>query len=49
VAADFDPKKEAANIKKHGVSLAEGDGMILSRSLSKTIQQRANSALSPSE
>ena len=26
--ADFDPKKDAANIKKHGVSLAEGDGVL---------------------
>jgi uncharacterized DUF497 family protein len=28
VSADFDPKKDAANIKKHGVSLAEGDGVL---------------------
>ena len=26
--ADFDPKKDAVNIKKHGVSLAEGDGVL---------------------
>ncbi len=25
---DFDPKKDAANIKKHGVSLSEGDGVL---------------------
>jgi len=25
VSADFDPKKDAANIKKHGVSLSEGE------------------------
>jgi len=25
VSADFDPKKDAANIKKHGVSLAEDE------------------------
>jgi uncharacterized DUF497 family protein len=24
----FDPKKEAANLKKHGVSLTEGDGVL---------------------
>ena len=28
MAADFDPKKDAANIKKHGVSLSEGDGVL---------------------
>jgi len=28
MAADFDPKKNAANLKKHGVSLAEGDGVL---------------------
>ncbi len=26
--ADFDPKKNAANLKKHGVSLSEGDGVL---------------------
>ena len=25
---DFDPKQDAANIKKHGVSLSEGDGVL---------------------
>ena len=25
---DFDPKKDAPNIKKHGVSLSEGDGVL---------------------
>ena len=24
----FDPKKDAANLKKHGVSLSEGDGVL---------------------
>ena len=24
----FDPKKEAANVRKHGVSLSEGDGVL---------------------
>ena len=28
MSANFDPKKDAANIKKHGVSLAEGDGVL---------------------
>jgi len=28
VRATFDPKKNAANLKKHGVSLAEGDGVL---------------------
>ena len=26
--ANFDPKKDVANIKKHGVSLSEGDGVL---------------------
>ena len=25
---EFDPKKEATNLKKHGVSLSEGDGVL---------------------
>jgi len=28
VRVSFDPKKNAANLKKHGVSLAEGDGVL---------------------
>jgi uncharacterized protein len=28
VSADFDPKKDAANIRRHGVSLSEGDGVL---------------------
>jgi uncharacterized DUF497 family protein len=28
VSAEFDPRKEAANIKKHGVSLSEGEGVL---------------------
>ena len=28
VSVNFDPKKDATNIKKHGVSLAEGDGVL---------------------
>ena len=28
MSAKFDPKKNAANIQKHGVSLSEGDGVL---------------------
>jgi len=28
MAITFDPKKEAANVRKHGVSLTEGDGVL---------------------
>ena len=28
MTATFDPKKDAANLKNHGVSLAEGDGVL---------------------
>lgn len=28
LTSDFDPKKDAANLKKHGVSLSEGDGVL---------------------
>jgi len=28
MAAEFDPKKDVANAKKHGVSLSEGDGVL---------------------
>lgn len=28
MSAEFDPKKDAANIRKHGVSLSEGDGVL---------------------
>ena len=28
MTATFDPKKDAANHKKHGVPLAEGDGVL---------------------
>ncbi len=37
VTATFDPKKDAANITKHGVSLTEGDG-VLSDPLAVTIE-----------
>ena len=28
MSAEFDAKKDAANVKKHGVSLSEGDGVL---------------------
>ena len=28
VSIEFDPKKDAANLKKHGVSLSEGDRVL---------------------
>ena len=28
MSADFDPKRDATNIKKHGVSLSDGDGVL---------------------
>lgn len=37
MSADFDPKKNAANIKKHGVSLSEGNG-VLSDPLALTVE-----------
>jgi uncharacterized DUF497 family protein len=40
VSADFDPKKDAANIKKHGVSLAEADG-VLSDPLALTVEDKS--------
>jgi uncharacterized DUF497 family protein len=39
VTAKFDPGKDAANLKKHGVSLAEGDG-VLSDPLAVTIEDQ---------
>ena len=38
MSADFDPKKDAANIKKHGVSLSEGDG-VLNDPLALTVEE----------
>ena len=35
--SNFDPKKNAANLKKHGVSLSEGDG-VLSDPLALTVE-----------
>jgi len=40
MTATFDPKKESANRKKHGVSLAEGDG-VLSDPLAITIEDES--------
>jgi hypothetical protein len=40
VTATFDPKKDAANRKKHGVSPAEGDG-VLSDPLAMTIEDES--------
>jgi hypothetical protein len=37
VDIEFDPKKNAANLRKHGVSLAEGDG-VLNDPLALTIE-----------
>jgi len=37
VSVNFDPKKDAANIKKHGVSLSGGDG-VLSDPLALTVE-----------
>lgn len=37
MSADFDPKKDAANVRKHGVSLSEGDG-VLSDPLALTVE-----------
>ncbi|HEX8896354.1 MAG TPA: BrnT family toxin, partial [Terriglobales bacterium] len=41
VSPTFDPEKNAANIAKHGVSLAEGDGVLHDpwRSRSRTIHR----------
>jgi uncharacterized DUF497 family protein len=40
VSAEFDPKKNAANIKRHGVSLSEGDG-VLNDPLALTVEDDA--------
>jgi len=37
VAIEFDPKKNAINLRKHGVSLSEGDG-VLSDPLALTME-----------
>lgn len=40
MSAEFDPKKDATNLKKHGVSLSEGDG-VLNDPLALTVEDRA--------
>ena len=40
MSAEFDPKKDAANIKKHGVSLSDGDG-VLNDPLALTVEDDA--------
>jgi len=40
VTATFDPKKNAANLKKHGIALSEGDG-VLSDPLAVTIEDES--------
>ena len=40
MTATFDPKKDGANLKKHGVSLTEGDG-VLSDPLAVTIEDES--------
>ena len=39
--SSFDPAKDAANLRKHGVSLAEGDG-VLNDPLARTIEDRSS-------
>ncbi len=40
MSAEFDPKKDAANLKKHGVSLSESDG-VLNDPLALTVEDDA--------
>ena len=40
MTATFDPKKNASNPKKHGISLTEGDG-VLSDPLAVTIEDES--------
>jgi uncharacterized DUF497 family protein len=40
VTANFDPRKNSANLRKHGVSLAEGDG-VLSDPLAVTVEDES--------
>ena len=40
MSAEFDPKKDAANLKKHGVSLSDGDG-VLNDPLALTVEDEA--------
>jgi uncharacterized DUF497 family protein len=43
VESEFDPKKNAANLRKHGVSLADGDG-VLSDPLALTVEDHSSEA-----
>ena len=40
MSAEFDPKKDAANLKKHGVSLSDGDG-VLNDALALTVEDKS--------
>ena len=40
MASEFDPNKNAENLKKHGVSLSEGDG-VLNDPLAVTIEDHS--------
>jgi uncharacterized protein len=40
VTATFDPKKDTANLREHGISLTEGDG-VLSDPLAVTIEDES--------
>jgi hypothetical protein len=40
VSIEFEPKKDAANLRKHGVSLSEGDG-VLNDPLALTVEDRS--------
>ena len=39
--SSFDPAKDAANVRKHGISLTEGDG-VLNDPLALTIEDRSS-------
>jgi len=41
VESTFDPKKNAANLRKHGVPLSDGDG-VLNDPLALTIEDRSS-------
>lgn len=40
MSPEFDPTKNAANVRKHGVSLADGDGVLLDP-LALTVEDEA--------
>ncbi|MSP41484.1 MAG: BrnT family toxin [Deltaproteobacteria bacterium] len=40
MTANFDPRKNSTNLRKHGVSLAEGDG-VLSDPLAVTVEDES--------